>query len=566
MSEGYRMNYIIYGINRVSKDFMYIFDDLNILYLTDDINNISLNRCEYPTKDLETALSDSSYDQIIICDFDKKNKENLLQEKGFIYGKDYVYEEDFFSTLDNIVIPTDRKIAIWGTGNMCHFLLEHDFSWRPDVFIDSNKKQDIFKGRQVVLPKEIIDWEQFFVIIAVAQDSEIKKQLLEMGLVEGYDFVNYRKMLEQPSDLLSKTIFDQSYYDLDCRTMLNHLEILGDGNTRCCCTTFVSQGLDNVFDKERDDLWSSALHKIMCLSTENKTFTFCDKDMCPLFVGKKSEKYNENYIDHRPYKKMTTYPETIALGYDASCNLSCITCRKEVHFAKDNELEIVNQITDKVLKQYLPHCKFLILAGNGEVFASPAYRKIYEAPECEPQYIRLLSNGTLFSEKNWNHFIEGKTAKIMLTVSIDAATKDTYKRIRRGNFDILKQNMEFASKLRKNGGLCYFRLNFVVQKENYKEMIPFVEWGQSLGVDEVFFTKILNWGTYSSEEFSEISMMEQDGITPKLEIKEICEHPVMKSDIVDMGTIQFAHKIDNTDIVENYYMWELEKRGGKLFI
>ena len=118
MSEGYRMNYIIYGINRVSKDFMYIFDDLNILYLTDDINNISLNRCEYPTKDLETALSDSSYDQIIICDFDKKNKENLLQEKGFIYGKDYVYEEDFFSTLDNIVIPTDRKIAKIGRAHV----------------------------------------------------------------------------------------------------------------------------------------------------------------------------------------------------------------------------------------------------------------------------------------------------------------------------------------------------------------------------------------------------------------------------------------------------------------
>ena len=125
--------------------------------------------------------------------------------------------------------------------------------------------------------------------------------------------------------------------------------------------------------------------------------------------------------------------------------------------------------------------------------------------------------------------------------------------------------MEFASELRKKGELCYFRMNFVVQRENYKEMVPFVEWGKELGVDELFFTKILNWGTYTTEEFAQVSMMEEDGVTPKPELREVMEHPVMSSNLVDMGTIQFAHKVDEVNLVENYYMWELEKRGGKLF-
>ena len=200
------------------------------------------------------------------------------------------------------------------------------------------------------------------------------------------------------------------------------------------------------------------------------------------------------------------------------------------------------------------------------MFASPAYRKVYESSECKPQFIRLLSNGMLFHPTNWKRFASRQTGKIMLTVSVDAATKTTYESIRRnGNFDVLKQNMEFASELRKAGKLSYFRMNFVVQRENYREMIPFVEWGQQLGVDEVFFTKILNWGTYTEEEFAQISMMEQDGITPKPELKEILDDPMMKSEIVDLGTIQYTHKEDIADIVENYYMWELEKRGGKLF-
>ena len=77
--------------------------------------------------------------------------------------------------------------------------------------------------------------------------------------------------------------------------------------------------------------------------------------------------------------------------------------------------------------------------------------------------------------------------------------------------------------------------------------------------------KLLNWGTYTTEEFAQVSMMEEDGVTPKPELREVMEHPVMSSNLVDMGTIQFAHKVDEVNLVENYYMWELEKRGGKLF-
>ena len=156
----------------------------------------------------------------------------------------------------------------------------------------------------------------------------------------------------------------------------------------------------------------------------------------------------------------------------------------------------------------------------------------------------------------------------MLTVSIDAVTKETYEQKIRcgGNLEQLKKNMKFASELRKKGELCYLRMNFVVQRNNYKEMIPFVQWGEELGVDEIFFTKILNWGTYTDEEFENVSMMEKDGITPKKELLEVLSDTYIKdSKIVDLGTIRYGHKVDQVDVVENYYMWELEKRGGHLF-
>lgn len=556
------MKYIIYGVNRVAKDFLYIFKDLDILYLTDDVTERG-NFCGYPIQGLEEALMDTSYAQIILCGFDKKQKEKILQKRGLLYGQDYIYEKDFFTQLDECSIPSDRKILVWGTGKLCRFLLEQELSFAVGAFIDSYKKSDHFMGKPVYFPDEIIDWKQYYIIVAVGKAEEIFEALLGYGLVEGRDFIGYQNIVYRPSDMLRKTIFDPSCYTLECNTMFNHLEILDQGNTRCCCTTFVKPNLGNILEKSAFEIWNSNLHKVLCLSTENKTFSFCDKTMCPLFVAKKSGVLR---LEERAYKSIKPFPEVVALGYDSSCNLSCSTCRKELHFARGEELETVNKITEIVKRDYLPGCRFLILAGNGEVFASPAYRSIYKSNECRPQFIRLLSNGMLFNQTNWEHFVNEHTKKIMLTVSVDAATKETYESIRRnGNFDILKRNMEFASELRKRGELCYFRMNFVVQRENYKEMIPFVEWGEELGVDEVFFTKILNWGTYTEEEFAQISMMEADGITPKTELKEILEDPRMKSEIVDLGTIQYTHKVDVADIVENYYMWELEKRGGKLF-
>lgn len=77
------MKYIIYGNNRVAKDFKYIFEHLNILEFVDNINRLIKLITDY-------------HAQIIICDFDKLKRTNDLQKVGLVYGKDFFYEEDFF--------------------------------------------------------------------------------------------------------------------------------------------------------------------------------------------------------------------------------------------------------------------------------------------------------------------------------------------------------------------------------------------------------------------------------------------------------------------------------------
>lgn len=375
-------------------------------------------------------------------------------------------------------------------------------------------------------------------------------------------FVSFEELRNDWRSLLKRTLFDRSCYDFACDTMLNHMEVEAGGRCRCCCTTFVKESIGNVLDETAEEIWGGRLHRILCLSVQNRTYSFCDKEMCPLFIGRKAE----GRPSEAPYREMEPAPRVLALGYDPSCNLSCETCRKEAYVLKGKEQELACRISDRI-RPGAENCRFLIMAGDGEVFASRAYRRVYEGMGTKgPGFVRLLSNGTLFSQPAWERLRERIRGKVMATFSIDAAVKETYEAIRRGgNFEALRRNMEFAARLRRSGELSYFRLNFVVQRKNFREMPLFVQWGLELGADEVFFTKILNWGTYREEEFREVSMMEADGVTPKPELEEILRQPLMENRIVDLGTIRCRREACRIPQIYNYYMWELERKVPGLF-
>jgi MoaA/NifB/PqqE/SkfB family radical SAM enzyme len=90
-------------------------------------------------------------------------------------------------------------------------------------------------------------------------------------------------------------------------------------------------------------------------------------------------------------------------------------------------------------------------------------------------------------------------------ISIDAATKDTYEnktRIR-GNWDVLMERLDFIINIPT---ISHYRFSFVSQDCNYKEMYQFYELIKNLNWKsdkkfEVFFNHILNWNTFSDEEY-----------------------------------------------------------------
>lgn len=88
------------------------------------------------------------------------------------------------------------------------------------------------------------------------------------------------------------------------------------------------------------------------------------------------------------------------------------------------------------------------------------------------------------------------------TISIDAARPDTYAENRRGgDFATLLERLAFISDLRTNGPLKYLEFHMTVQANNFREMAEFVELGRRHKCDRVSFHQLLDWATFSSDEY-----------------------------------------------------------------
>ena len=144
--------------------------------------------------------------------------------------------------------------------------------------------------------------------------------------------------------------------------------------------------------------------------------------------------------------------------------------------------------------------------------------------------LTILSNGNLFTFDKWKQ-IENHFKEVTMMFSIDAATKETYELVRRGGkWENLVNGLKVASELRKKNQIRRFIIRFVVSKRNYLEMPEFVRLGIDYGCDIVDFSRLENWGTFSDEEFNEMSMFIGD--SPKLELKSILDLPIMGEKIV----------------------------------
>lgn len=313
----------------------------------------------------------------------------------------------------------------------------------------------------------------------------------------------------------------------------------------CDCPAYLPFESGNALEGENaDELWNSAAAREIRRSILDGDFSYCSRTLCgPLKQGllpKRDEIKNaflRDIIDNRRVK-LASGPKSIQLSHDQSCNLACPSCRNEILTLKSSEQEPYDRSLNSVMLPLLERTNgTVMISGGGDPFASKFYRSVLESLNRErfPNLmIAILTNGLLLTPKQWHAISQAHPMIGSIQISVDAARPETYADVRRpGRFDRLLPNLEFLAERRKAGDFPFLGLCFVVQKKNYREMPEFVELGKRLGVDMIWFQRIVNFGSFLSEEILEADVA-LDTHPEHLEYLDILNHELMSDPIVKL--------------------------------
>jgi MoaA/NifB/PqqE/SkfB family radical SAM enzyme len=183
-------------------------------------------------------------------------------------------------------------------------------------------------------------------------------------------------------------------------------------------------------------------------------------------------------------------PVCLYLETTNRCNLLCTTCPRtyaELEPPADLSWELFTRIVDQ-----LPHIERAVLHGVGEPMLVKNLPDMVRYLKERGTYVLFNTNGTLLNEKNGRALIAAGLDE--LRVSLDAATRESYRAIRGKDFfgRILKNVRAFRA-LQEREGATRPRVSAWLTglKETLPELPAFVKVAAEIGVKEVYLQRLV---------------------------------------------------------------------------
>lgn len=321
------------------------------------------------------------------------------------------------------------------------------------------------------------------------------------------------------------------------------------GEVYMCCPSWLDTPIGNLKYQSVEEVWNGKESQELRRSILDGSFKYCNHSRCPFLHTisepvQKIEDVRDEDLKTAIEKQLTILPygpREINCSYDKSCNLSCPSCRTKIIIDRRNKKQIL-EVQRKIQNEAIKDAHLLYITGSGDPFGSPFFRKWLQTMKREDmpnlKKIQLHTNAQLLTPEIWSTIAKDIQPLIKsVEISIDAASSNTYSINRRGgSFDRLLKNLDFVSTLRKSGTLEWVGISMVVQENNFMEMPDFVHLGKRFHFDTVYFSKLVDWGTFPKEEFCNRAV--HLTTHPKyLELVNLLKNEIFKESIVCLGNL-----------------------------
>lgn len=329
------------------------------------------------------------------------------------------------------------------------------------------------------------------------------------------------------------------YQGLFCPRPFQYVEIGQRGKTHLCCAVMLPTAVGDAQSGTFMDVWNSAKAQEIRQSILDGTFTHCVEHLCPDLKNRtlpKREEVQNPYLKEIIANQLTVLPrgpERITMNYDLSCNLACPMCRTERISIKGEAKRTAEAVQEWATQEHLKDARELVISTAGDAFGSATYHSFLRNFDASPYpnlRLRLLTNGLHLTPKNWERICHEHVDTVH--VSIDAATEETYRINRGGDFNLLLKNLHFIGELRSSGRLKSFIFNYTVQENNFAEMPAFVALASAVHADEVIFIQLAN-GTFSEEVYKQRAV-HQPAHPRHGELLEVLKNPLLQMPMVHL--------------------------------
>lgn len=217
-------------------------------------------------------------------------------------------------------------------------------------------------------------------------------------------------------------------------------------------------------------------------------------------------------------------PKSIIMADDLSCNLSCWSCRKSPVISH-SDINLV-KARESIWEEWLSEVHLLSMLGSGDPIHSEYYRNFLlnlDGNIYPNLKITIWTNGILLW-KYWNdlHKIYNNIEKVV--ISLDAGSRDVYKKVRGGNWSSIIKTLNALSNVK-------VWLTMTVSECNFLDMPNFCEFGNKYGVDKMILKPIEGWWQ-SKQEIDKINVWKK--FHPRhQEFKSILHHQSLQIPNVD---------------------------------
>lgn len=203
------------------------------------------------------------------------------------------------------------------------------------------------------------------------------------------------------------------------------------------------------------------------------------KNLAFRYVEEKREPIKANYL-----------PTALQVEITTACNLKCTMCEHTYmqEIGKNINLQEFKKIVDE--NQSI---QVLNITGIGESFLNKDFVPMIEYARSKGIYVWFSDNFTLLNEEKIEKLLSIGIG--FISVSLDGARKETFEKIRIGaKFETVVGNAKKLVKARNEKRLSKPKIgiNFVLMKDNYKEIEEMVKLCKEIGADRLMYVTIID--------------------------------------------------------------------------